>query len=170
MEIRKELLNDTRTRVDLNISTNNDSIRKQLFMLNNLSIEELRLKWFELLKTNPTNYKRVFLIRGLAYKIQSLAGMSNVSEEELNYQIKVEKSKLQKENNQKAKNVIMLPPAGSVIQTIYKNKEYVVKVIDENKFQYEDRIYKSLSAIASEIAGTRWSGYSFFKLKKKIIE
>lgn len=170
MEIRKELLNDTRTRVDLNISTKNDSIRKQLFMLNNLSIEELRLKWFELLKTNPTNYKRVFLIRGLAYKIQSLAGMSNVSEEELNYQIKVEKSKLQKENNQKAKNVIMLPPAGSVIQTIYKNKEYIVKVIDENKFQYEDRIYKSLSAIASEIAGTRWSGYAFFKLKKKVIE
>lgn len=163
MEIKKEIVN-----VGSNLK--NDSIRKQLFMLNNLSIEELRLKWFELLKTNPTNYKRVFLIRGLAYKIQSLAGMSNVSEEELNYQIKVEKSKLQKENNQKAKNVIMLPPAGSVIQTIYKNKEYVVKVIDENKFQYEDRIYKSLSAIASEIAGTRWSGYAFFKLKKKVIE
>ena len=170
MEIRKEILNDIRVRGSLNSNINGDSIRKQLFLLNNLSIEELRLKWFELLKTNPTNYKRVFLIRGLAYKIQSLAGMSNVSEEELNYQIKVEKSKLQKENNQKAKNVIMLPPAGSVIQTIYKNKEYVVKVIDENKFQYEDRIYKSLSAIASEIAGTRWSGYAFFKLKKKVIE
>ena len=30
-------------------------------------------------------------------------------------------------------------------------------------FQYQDRFYKSLSAIARQITGTPWNGYDFFR-------
>jgi hypothetical protein len=34
-------------------------------------------------------------------------------------------------------------------------------------FEYEGRKYKSLSAIAAEITGTRWNGFLFFGLNRE---
>ena len=34
-------------------------------------------------------------------------------------------------------------------------------------FEYEGRKYKTLSAIANQIAGSRWNGFLFFGLKKR---
>lgn len=159
------------------------SLQKQLFNLNNLSTNELRLKWSELYNNIPTNFKRVFLIKGIAYRMQVLAGGSNTSESEINLAVKVAKEKLKLSGSGTLnRKVNLIPPSGSVIKTFYKkNEEYFVKVIDdgmgsinsnisnnETKFEYKGKIYKSLSAIATEIAGTRWNGYTFFKLKKTI--
>lgn len=161
-------------------------IRKQIFALNNLSTEDLRMKWLELYKSNPKVFKRNSLIKGLAYKIQLLAGEDEVSEEEVDIAYKIAKERLKASNhktiatwnsntgvNSKDKNsmkeIVILPPAGSIIKTTHKNKEYVVKIIDENKFSYNGLLYTSLSAIAKSITGTQWSGYAFFKLKKKMV-
>lgn len=35
------------------------------------------------------------------------------------------------------------------------------------RFEYEGRPYKSLSAIARAITGTRWNGWLFFGLRKQ---
>ena len=166
------------------VKNNNISInlQRQLFNLNNLSTNELKLKWSELYNNIPTNFKRVFLIKGIAYRMQVLAGSSNTSESEINLAIKVAKEKLKLSGSGTLnRKVNLIPPSGSVIKTFYKNEEYFVKVIDdgmnsinssissnETKFEYKGKIYKSLSAIATEIAGTRWNGYTFFKLKKTI--
>jgi hypothetical protein len=40
----------------------------------------------------------------------------------------------------------------------------VVQVLPKG-FQYQDRLYKSLSAIARQVTGTPWNGYTFFRLK-----
>ena len=45
----------------------------------------------------------------------------------------------------------------------WQGKTYIVDVIPEG-FRWKDRTYKSLSAIATEITGTRWSGPRFFGL------
>jgi hypothetical protein len=45
----------------------------------------------------------------------------------------------------------------------WQGKTYIVDVIPEG-FRWQDRTYKSLSAIATEITGTRWSGPRFFGL------
>lgn len=45
----------------------------------------------------------------------------------------------------------------------WQGKTYIVDVIPEG-FCWQDRTYKSLSAIATEITGTRWSGPRFFGL------
>ena len=43
----------------------------------------------------------------------------------------------------------------------FRGKRYSVTVI-ANGFEYNGRKYKSLSAIANEITGTRWNGKKFF--------
>ena len=35
-------------------------------------------------------------------------------------------------------------------------------------FEYDENLYKSLSAVAFKITGVRWNGYVFFKLKKTL--
>ena len=40
----------------------------------------------------------------------------------------------------------------------------VVQVLASG-FQYQDRIYRSLSAIARQVTGTHWNGYAFFRLR-----
>lgn len=173
-----------------NISFQTQNIRRQLFNLNNLTLNELKLKWFELYKTAPNILSRNYLIKGIAYKIQSLACMSDVSDYELQTSLKIAKDKLISKSSYgykqfdngitgKAKNVNLLPPAGSVIRTCYKGQDYIVKVVSCNTdnninstnstmFEYDGNLYKSLSAVAFKITGVRWNGYVFFKLKKTL--
>jgi hypothetical protein len=39
-------------------------------------------------------------------------------------------------------------------------------VAQSEGFEYDGRMFKSLSAVAREITGTRWNGKVFFGLKK----
>jgi hypothetical protein len=39
--------------------------------------------------------------------------------------------------------------------------------ITPDGYRYEGRMYKSLSPIASQITGSRWSGPVFFGMKRK---
>jgi Protein of unknown function (DUF2924) len=57
-----------------------------------------------------------------------------------------------------------LPKPGSLLQRKFKGQSVVVQVLVDG-FQYQDRYYKSLSAIARQVTGTRWNGYAFFGLK-----
>ena len=59
-----------------------------------------------------------------------------------------------------------VPPVGTVLRRVFDGKAHEATVCAEG-FEYEGRRYKSLSAIATEIAGTRWNGFLFFGLKKR---
>ena len=59
-----------------------------------------------------------------------------------------------------------LPMPGCLIVKKYKDQTVVVKVLS-NGFEYDGRRFASLSAIASEITGTRWNGFVFFGLEKE---
>lgn len=150
----------------------NNNIRQQIFQLNNHSLEELQLKWIELFKTECPYDSKSYLIKELSYQIQLLQGQSSVSENEVKLTTNIVSKNLNKslkeENKKKQKSIIMLPPAGSVLTRIYKGIEYRVKIIAENKFECNGMIYKSLSSLAFAITGTKWNGYTFFKLKKTV--
>ena len=60
-----------------------------------------------------------------------------------------------------------LPMPGGLIVKQYKGQTHVVKVLDDGRFEYDDRRFKSLSAIAQEITGTKWNGLLFFGLTEK---
>jgi hypothetical protein len=56
-----------------------------------------------------------------------------------------------------------LPEPGTLVTREFKGRTFVVKVLADS-FEYEGRRYTSLSAIASQITGTRWNGFAFFAL------
>jgi hypothetical protein len=58
------------------------------------------------------------------------------------------------------------PAPGTLLLKRYKNDTISVTVL-EHGFQYGERIYKSLSAIARQVTGTQWNGYSFFGLSSR---
>jgi DUF2924 family protein len=59
-----------------------------------------------------------------------------------------------------------LPMSGSIVVKEYRGRTLVVHVLDRG-FEYDGRRFRSLSAIAQEITGTKWNGFLFFGLTKE---
>ena len=58
------------------------------------------------------------------------------------------------------------PIAGTRLIREWQGVEHCVTVRDDG-FEYQGRPYKSLSAVARAITGTRWNGWVFFGLKNQ---
>src|SRR5206468_177715 len=58
------------------------------------------------------------------------------------------------------------PVAGTQLVRDWQGTEHRVTVVDAG-FEYRGRPFKSLSAIARTITGTRWNGLVFFGLKNR---
>ena len=58
-----------------------------------------------------------------------------------------------------------LPAPGSIITKTYRGKTIEVKVL-ENGFEYEGKVFKSISRVAMTIVKRQISGYVFFGLTK----
>ena len=56
------------------------------------------------------------------------------------------------------------PMAGTRLIREYQGVEHCATVLQDG-FEWQGRPYKSLSAIARAITGTRWNGLTFFGLK-----
>ena len=58
-----------------------------------------------------------------------------------------------------------LPAVGTVITKTYHGHTLEVKVL-ENSFEYQGKVYKSISRVAMDIVNRPISGYVFFGLTK----
>jgi hypothetical protein len=56
-----------------------------------------------------------------------------------------------------------LPEPGTLLRRRYREQEIVVRVLEQG-FEYQSRPYRSLSAVARHVTGTRWNGLLFFGL------
>jgi hypothetical protein len=59
-----------------------------------------------------------------------------------------------------------LPMPGSLLVKQYRGRAIAVRVLTSG-FEYDNRIFSSLSAVATDITGTKWNGFSFFGLAKE---
>jgi Protein of unknown function (DUF2924) len=59
------------------------------------------------------------------------------------------------------------PGVGTILQRRYQDRTIAVKILADG-FEYDGKTYDSLSSIASSVTGTRWNGFSFFGLNKKV--
>lgn len=87
---------------------------------------------------------------------------------------KKSKQSVVKTVNQKIVNVAVpalkerdgrLPAVGAVITKTYRGKRIEVKVL-ENGFEYQGKLYTSISRVAMDIVNRPISGYVFFGLSK----
>jgi hypothetical protein len=59
-----------------------------------------------------------------------------------------------------------LPSPGTLLTRQFENRRIVVKVLEDG-FEYQSQRYRSLSAVAREVTGTRWNGLLFFGLAER---
>lgn len=59
-----------------------------------------------------------------------------------------------------------VPKVGTVITRRHRGQDVNVRVCEDG-FEYDGRQYRSLSAIARHVTGTRWNGLAFFHLTER---
>ena len=147
------------------MTTQTDTIPARLAALKTASLPELKAQWRELFGTEPPGYNRRFLESRLAYRIQELA-YGGVRPETL-ARLDALADEIDRELNGGAKRRAAnedRPIAGTQLIREWKGIDHCVTVRRDD-FEYQGRPYKSLSAIARAITGTRWNGWLFFGLK-----
>ena len=142
-----------------------DTVLARLAALKTTPTPELKKQWRDLFETEPPPYNRRFLESRLAYRIQELAygGLKPETIERL------EALGEQLDGG----NVVLRriradakPISGTRLIREWQGVEHCVTVRDHD-FEYQGRPYRSLSAVARAITGTRWNGWTFFGLKSR---
>ncbi|WP_084113182.1 DUF2924 domain-containing protein [Belnapia moabensis] len=135
----------------------------RLAALQSAPIAHLKQQWRDLFGKEPPPFNRAYIQSRLAYRIQELAYGGLKPET---------RARLEALGEQlDGGNVVLRriradsrPLPGTRLIREYDGVQHVVTVRADD-FEYEGRPYRSLSAIARHITGTRWNGWTFFGLK-----
>ncbi len=122
-----------------------------------MSTRERKAEWERRLGTPPPPaYGSGLLARALAWEVQARAygGLTKADVRRL---------------TRFSSSGMMEPATGTILPGTWLSRAWHGEVhqviVLENSFEYRGRRYSSLSEIAREITGTRWSGPRFFGLK-----
>ena len=109
------------------------------------------------------NYNRAILERRIAHYLQEVefrkVDANLLERNQRRIEALLETGKVQKRDRDTR------PTAGTVLTREYRDVEYCVIATTDGQYEFNGRMYPSLSMIAREITGTRWSGPLFFGLK-----
>ena len=155
---------------------------KEIEQLRQATVGQLRVKYLELFGQPSRSNHKQFLFRRIAWRLQALA-YGELSEQarkralalaqDVDLRIKAPAHRVGAPHHvlqptlrsrRKPGRDERLPEPGSILEREYKGQRIVVQVLP-NGFQYQDRFFKSLSAVARQATGTPWNGYEFFRLK-----
>ena len=139
------------------------TLEAELAALEELSHADLKLRWQELYGSPcPAHMKRAFLLLAVAYRVQeqALGGLDRATRRRLE----------RVAENLAVGHTPALPPApkanpGTRLLREWKGVVHEVIVLGTG-VQYRGETWPSLSAVAREITGTRWSGPRFFGLRE----
>ena len=134
---------------------------------------QLAIRWEKTVKHSvPKSASRIFLLRALAYELQSKRSLGLTKAEEATLAESVSPKAKEKVKGSPAKNAgpktsksrpqVALVPGSRLVRE-WQGRTYTVSVIEEG-FIYQNKTWSSLSAIATDITGSRWSGPKFFGL------
>ena len=145
--------------------TEQDSVVAQVAALRSMPAPELRKQWQKLFETPPPRYNRRFLESRLAYRIQELAygGLKPATAarlEALGEQLDGGNIAVRRQRTDDR------PIVGTRLIREYQGVEHTVTVLRDG-FEWQGRPYRSLSAVARAVTGTRWNGLVFFGLKNR---
>ena len=150
--------------------------------LRRLTTGALRTKYPELFQTETSSSNKPFLIRRIAWRLQVRAE-GDLSErarrraaeiaDDADLRLRGPESFVSRLSLDTTRVVSprlrrdwRLPPPGTVLSRLYQGQAVVVQVSNQG-FEYQGRQYRSLSAIAREVTGTRWNGLAFFQLTER---
>ena len=132
-------------------SSKNESVRRQLLAIANMSRPELCEKWRDLYGNEPPNSSKEFLRRRLSYRVQEL--FHGGLDADLQVVLTSDAPKARPK-----KSVLR---DGAKIFRDWHGTRYEVTVRG-NKYEYNGTLYRSLSGVAKAITGVLWNGKTFF--------
>ena len=125
-------------------------------------LQDLRDKWQEAWGIEPhKGIGSTLLRRSLAYKLHETekGGLPQKQQAQLDKLI----SQYKKDPNSFGNTASQLKP-GTQLVKVWRGKRYTVHSTTQG-FEYLNKHYGSLSAVAEAITGTRWNGRRFFAQK-----
>jgi len=160
------------------------SITAEVARLAGMTVPELRARHEELFGEVAKSHHKEFLARQIAWRLQAEAeggvpeetrqlALAVARDAPLRVRIECAAARGLSEADRTATTRLAsnhdnrLPMPGGLLAKEHKGETHVVKVLD-NGFDYDGRLYRSLSAIAQEITGTKWNGYLFFGIAKEV--
>jgi hypothetical protein len=141
-----------------------DPILRQLAGLKTAPAAILKAKWRELFDTEPPPFNRRYLESRLAYRIQELA-YGGLKPEAIK-RLEALAAQFGRGGKRRPAGADRKPIAGTQLVREWQGVEHSITVRGAD-YEYQGRPYKSLSAIARAITGTRWNGWVFFGLKNQ---
>jgi len=135
------------------------------------TVAQLKAKYHELFGDESRSNHKQFLIRRVAWRLQAIAE-GDLSERARQRALTLAQDadlRLTAPRSQPSATTgpprryrdSRLPSPGTVLTRNFQGKTLTVHVLKEG-FRYEDRVYRSLSAVARQITGTQWNGFLFF--------
>jgi len=160
-----------------------DAIRQEIERLGKMKAKELRACYRELFGEESRSGNRMHLCRRVAWRLQANAagGLSGRAQErarqladEAALRLRPPLQFLQELAAPDGAQTLPLEPVtgrdrrlpspGTSLQRAYQGRSIEVRVLQRG-FEYNGRQYASLSAVAHHVTGTRWNGFTFFRLQ-----
>ena len=144
-----------------------DSIPARLAALRTTPTSELKTLWRDLFDSEPPPFNRRYLESRLAYRIQELVygGLKPETVKRLE-RLGEELDGGDRTKSRKRADHSGRPITGTRLIREWKGVEHVVTVLTDG-YEWQGQPYRSLSAIARAMTGTRWNGLVFFGLKNQ---
>ena len=138
-----------------------DSLDDKLAALPQMSRKDLQALWTKLFDKPPNaSLRREILVPILAYRLQerSMGGLKPSTEKRLR--------EFAQSGSSRSQTFLLRPKPGTRFVREWQGKLHEVSVLPDG-YEYNNRTFASLSEIAREITGTRWSGPAFFGLRRR---
>lgn len=151
------------------------AIESAIAKLNRSTVPELKLRYFELFGETPVSHNRDWLIRRLAWRLQVLAerdlsqkaiDRAHELANDADLRLAAPSSSATQASERAAPRDRRLPPPGSLLTRTYKGRQIQVQVLAEG-FDFEGRVFTSLTAVARAVSGQHANGYLFFGLTQR---
>ena len=128
--------------------------------------EDIKSLWQHLFDTPMPTHNRQYLERRIAYRIQEIdfaqrdPALLARNNERIDALIEATKPKAKAGRGE----LVRLVP-GTILNREFRGTVHRVVSMPDGQFEYRGKPYRSLTVIANEITGTRWSGPAFFGLR-----
>ena len=155
----------------------NASLVHEVARLQHQTVAELHRKYQELFGHESRSNHKQFLQRRIAWRLQANA-LGDLTErarqravalaEEAELRVRAPESFFHEcaGMSHRATRDARLPAPGTRLWRLYHGQDIKVEVLEQG-FQYQEQVYKSLSAVARRITGTQWNGFAFFGLHRR---
>ena len=142
-------------------------ITVRIARLPSLPFDEIKSLWQRLYGKPAPTHNRPYLERRLAYRLQELEYAGVHPDLLARNKERIDALVQQQSRKKRIRGELVQLVPGTVLTRDFLGVEYRVTTLPDGQYEYNGKPYRSLTAIANEISGTRWSGPAFFGLREK---